>query len=57
MPKMRSVRRIVRELYYYNARFYNPDLGRFVTEDTYIGKTTDPMSLNRYIYARVNPES
>ncbi|MBE3575999.1 MAG: hypothetical protein IMW99_11245 [Firmicutes bacterium] len=24
-------------LYYYNARWYDPELGRFVSEDTYAG--------------------
>ena len=31
--------------------------GRFLTEDTYTGSESDPLSLNRYIYARDNPES
>ena len=43
-------------LYYYNARLYDPTIGRFLTEDTYTGSESDPLSLNRYIYARDNPE-
>ena len=34
-----------------------PSVGRFVTEDSYPGSQSDPMSLNRYVYARDNPES
>ena len=42
-------------LYYYGARFYSPSIDRFITQDTYPGGLTDPLSLNRYIYARDNP--
>ena len=42
--------------YYYNARLYDQTIGRFLTEDTYTGSESDPLSLNRYIYARDNPE-
>ena len=42
--------------YYYNARLYDPTIGRFLTEDTYTGSESDPLSLNRYIYARDHPE-
>jgi RHS repeat-associated protein len=42
-------------LYYYGARFYDPTTGRFVTEDSNNGMLSDPMSLNRYAYARDNP--
>ncbi|HEV2225634.1 MAG TPA: RHS repeat-associated core domain-containing protein, partial [Nitrososphaerales archaeon] len=43
-------------LYYFGARYYDPTTGRFVTQDSYAGHMNDPMSLNRYIYARDNPE-
>jgi RHS repeat-associated protein len=43
-------------LYYYGARYYDTTTGRFVTQDSFGGKPTDPQSLNRYIYARDNPE-
>jgi len=43
-------------LYYYGARYYDSTIGRFVTEDSYSGSMADPMTLNRYIYARDNPE-
>ncbi|MHB8702457.1 MAG: RHS repeat-associated core domain-containing protein [Nitrososphaerales archaeon] len=44
-------------LYYFGARFYDPSIERFVTEDTNMGNKEDPLSLNRYIYARDNPMS
>jgi RHS repeat-associated protein len=43
-------------LYYLLARYYDPTIGRFVTEDSYAGDDSDPMTLNRYIYGRDNPE-
>jgi RHS repeat-associated protein len=43
-------------LYYLMARFYDPSIGRFVTEDSYSGSEDDPMTLDRYTYARDNPE-
>ena len=46
---------IVDGLYYEGARYYDPTTGRFITEDSVVGTTTGPMSLNRYIYARDNP--
>ncbi len=42
-------------LYYEGARYYDPTTGRFVTEDSVVGSTSDPQSLNRYVYARDNP--
>ena len=42
-------------LYYMGARYYDPSTGRFITEDTYAGKKSDPSSLNRYVYAEDNP--
>ena len=41
--------------YYLRARYYNPSLGRFITEDSYAGKINDPLSLNRYTYCYNNP--
>jgi RHS repeat-associated protein len=43
-------------LYYFGARYYDPTVGRFITEDSYEGDDSDPMTLNRYIYGRDNPE-
>ena len=42
-------------LYYFNARFYNPLLGRFLTADTQIHNPTVPQALNRYSIAGGNP--
>ena len=42
-------------LYYFKARFYDPELGRFASEDPYLGDTTTPPSLDRYLYAYSNP--
>ena len=42
-------------LYYYGARFYDPALGRFITEDTYPGEMIDPQTQNLYIYTINNP--
>ena len=42
-------------LSYFGARFYDPTVERFVTEDSVSGGREDPLSLNRYIYARDNP--
>ncbi len=43
------------ETYYLRARYYNPSVGRFITEDSYLGKLEDPLSLNLYTYAYNNP--
>jgi RHS repeat-associated protein len=37
-------------LLYYNARFYAPGLGRFISTDTIIPNPADPQSYNRYSY-------
>jgi RHS repeat-associated protein len=42
-------------LYYFGARFYNPSISRFISEDSDTGSIQDPLSLNRYIYANDNP--
>jgi RHS repeat-associated protein len=42
-------------LYYYGARYYDPETGRFVTRDPAGGKTHLPQSLNRYTYCLNNP--
>ena len=43
------------DLYYLNARYYDSTIARFITEDTYYGEKTDPLSLNLYTYAHNNP--
>ena len=42
-------------LYFYEARYYDPVLGRFISADTIVPSTTDPQAFNRYSYARNNP--
>ena len=41
--------------YYYNARYYSPDEGRFLTADTYRGEFEEPLSLHLYAYCVNNP--
>ncbi|WP_139489601.1 polymorphic toxin-type HINT domain-containing protein [Brevibacillus dissolubilis] len=41
--------------YYLRARFYDPSVGRFITEDTLKGQVDNPLSLNRYTYVLNNP--
>jgi len=42
-------------LYYYGARYYDPETGRFITQDPLPGKKAIPQSLNRYTYCINNP--
>lgn len=42
-------------LYYAKSRYYNPQTGRFISEDTYQGRAENPGSLNLYIYVQNNP--
>lgn len=41
--------------YYLRARYYDPKIGRFISEDTYKGQVDNPLSLNRYTYTHNNP--
>ncbi|QUI22057.1 RHS repeat-associated core domain-containing protein [Vallitalea pronyensis] len=41
--------------YYLRARYYNPGVGRFITENSYWGSMDDPLSLNLYTYCKNNP--
>ena len=41
--------------YYLRARYYDPGIGRFTSEDTYRGNAKDPLSLNLYTYCGNNP--
>jgi RHS repeat-associated protein len=43
------------DLVYLRNRYYNPELGTFLSMDPYEGDFNDPMSLNRYAYVRGNP--
>jgi RHS repeat-associated protein len=42
-------------LHYYGARYYDSDVGRFITKDPLQGRQTNPQSLNRYTYCLNNP--
>jgi RHS repeat-associated protein len=42
-------------LYYYNARYYDPELGRFIQPDTDIPDLSNPQSYNRYSYCVNDP--
>jgi RHS repeat-associated protein len=42
-------------LYNYNARLYNPSLGRFISADTIVPNSRNPQALNRYSYVMNNP--
>ena len=42
-------------LYYYNARYYDPELGRFIQADDIIPDLGNPQSYNRYSYVMNNP--
>jgi len=42
-------------LYYYGARYYDADSGRFISPDPISGKIGNPQSLNKYAYVLNNP--
>ena len=42
-------------LYYLRARYYNPYIGRFISEDSYWGEDDNPLSLNLYTYCFNDP--
>lgn len=42
-------------LIYLRARYYDPTMGRFISEDTYEGDITNPLTLNLYTYVLNNP--
>jgi len=44
-------------LIYMNARYYDPDLARFVSADTIVPDLYNPQALNRYSFALNNPIS
>ena len=43
------------ELYNYEARYYNPSLGRFLAADSWLPNIFDSQQLNRYTYTKNNP--
>jgi RHS repeat-associated protein len=42
-------------LYYNRARMWDPNVGRFWTQDSHEGNLQDPLSLHKYLYAANNP--
>jgi RHS repeat-associated protein len=42
-------------LYYARARYFDPKLGRFLTQDSFLGQIDEPPSLHRYLYAANRP--
>ncbi len=43
------------DLHYYNARYYNPRTGRFLSRDPFMGVAGSTLSRNAYIYVENNP--
>jgi len=43
------------ELLYLRARQYDPSMGRFLTQDTWDGNSTLPITYNKWVYANANP--
>ncbi|MCB0100292.1 MAG: RHS repeat-associated core domain-containing protein, partial [Caldilineaceae bacterium] len=42
-------------LYYYNARYYDPVIGQFISPDTIVPEPNQVFGYNRYMYAFGNP--
>jgi RHS repeat-associated protein len=42
-------------LVYLGSRYYDPDTGSFITQDTFAGWDGEPVSLNLYLYVSANP--
>ena len=43
------------DLIYMNARYYLPEVGRFISPDTIVPEPGNPQSFNRYSYVNDNP--
>jgi len=42
-------------LYYYGARYYDPAIGKFISQDPWEGNINEPQTLNKYSYVINNP--
>src|SRR6266536_1082145 len=38
-----------------SGRLYDPETGRFIQQDSHLGRLSDPPSLHRYLYGHGNP--
>ncbi len=43
------------DVQYLRARYYSPSTANFLTEDSYLGNISDPLTLNRYNYVKSSP--
>ena len=43
------------EIYFYNSRWYDPELGRFMQADTFVPPTQGTQGFDRYAYVNNNP--
>jgi len=41
--------------YYLRARYYNQGIGRFHSMDSWMGNSSDPVTLHKYLYGNANP--
>ena len=41
--------------YYLRARYYDPFVGRFTQMDTWMGNSSDPVTLHKYAYGNLDP--
>lgn len=43
------------KMYYLKARYYDPDLGRFINADVEVGSVGETMGMNLFAYCKCNP--
>ena len=43
------------QLVYLRARYYAPNMGRFISRDTWGGDFDQPVTYNKWVYANANP--
>ena len=43
------------KMYYLKSRYYDPDLGRFISADAEVGSVGETMGMNLYAYCKCNP--
>jgi RHS repeat-associated protein len=43
--------------YYNRARYLNVGTGRFISQDSYEGNSSEPLSIHKYLYANGNPSN